>query len=184
MLNINKVYFDMDGVLADFDRELETITGKTISEIRSMPFEDAEELVVGLISSNPEFFANLQPTRYFEGMVDFMKYLVDQGVEVNILTSMGRDFYKDFDATTHKAKSEWLEKYGLSEIVSNMCTVPKCCMKQYYAEPNSMLIDDKKSNCQEFSAKGGVSINVDLGWEQFDVTKVFESAKEYMTFTS
>lgn len=184
MLNINKVYFDMDGVLADFNRELETTTGKTISEIRSMPFEEAEELVVGLIASNPEFFANLQPTRYFECMVDFMKYLAEQGVEVNILTSMGRDFYKDLDVTTHKAKSEWLEKYGLSGIVSNMCTVPKCSMKQYYAEPNSMLIDDKKSNCEEFSAKGGVSINVDLGWERFDATKVFESVKKYMAFTS
>lgn len=182
MLHVNKVYFDMDGVLADFEGMVFKKTGCTRDDLYAMGLEKADTLVDRLVGSDPAWFTDLEPTRYFKAMIEFMEFLNAAGVEVNILTSMGNDFYNDFDVTTHMAKADWLDYQEVSELIKNMCTVPRCYMKQYYAEPDALLIDDKQSNCEQFSANGGVSIKVDLDWSNDDAVETFESAKRYMKF--
>lgn len=177
MNKINKVYFDMDGVLADFEDRLFRRTGVTRDELYAMGKEKAELLVYKIVKHDPDWFYDLLPTRYFQQMVDFMDFLNGEGVEVNILTSMGSDFYADFDVTTHQAKADWLDVNGVTDYITNMCIVPKCYMKQYYAEPDAILVDDKQSNCDEFTAKGGIAIKVDLDATADDIETIFDDAK-------
>ena len=182
MIEINKVYFDMDGVLADFEDRVFRRTGVTRDELYAMGKEKADNLVCKLVRHDEDWFYNLLPTRYFKAMVDFMAYLSEQGVEVNILTSMGGDFYNDLNVTTHRAKAEWLEDNDITDYITHMCTVARCDMKQYYGEEGALLIDDKQSNCEEFSAIGGVSIKVDLDWSNEDAEEMFSNAKRYIKF--
>ncbi len=154
-----KIYCDMDGVLTDFESRFEHYSGMHPQE-----YEKAKGIAA---------FWNLIDVeigvKFWIGM-DFMP----QGQELwnfikpyqpDLLTSPSRD------NNSRLGKNLWVK--------NNLNPKPKVIFayskdKQRYANENSILIDDKKSNINEWASKGGIAIRCKDG----NVSHVIEKLKE------
>ena len=154
-----QIYCDMDGVLTDFESRFEHFTGK---------HPQAYEKEYGI-----EQFWHLIDfkigVRFWVGM-DWMP----QGKELwefikpyqpHLLTSPSKN------DTSRLGKNLWVK--------NNLNPKPKTIFaysadKQRYSNENSILIDDKKSNINEWAAKGGIAIRCKDG----NVDHVIEKLQE------
>tara|TARA_R100001509_G_scaffold92227_1_gene53299 strand:- start:3146 stop:3691 length:546 start_codon:yes stop_codon:yes gene_type:complete len=154
-----KIYCDMDGVLTNFESRFEHFTGKSPKQYeKEFGLEQFWHLIDSKIG-----------VRFWVGM-DWMP----QGKELwsfispyspSLLTSPSRD------NTSRLGKNLWVK--------NNLNPKPKVIFayskdKQRYADENSILIDDKKSNINEWNAQGGIAIRCKDG----DVTSVINELKE------
>ena len=154
-----KIYCDMDGVLTNFESRFEHFTGKSPKQYeKEFGLEQFWHLIDSKIG-----------VRFWVGM-DWMP----QGKEwwsfispygPSWLTSPSRD------NTSRLGKNLWVK--------NNLNPKPKVIFayskdKQRYADENSILIDDKKSNINEWNAQGGIAIRCKDG----DVTSVINELKE------
>lgn len=138
--HIYHVYLDMDGVLTDLDLNMVDKWKKGGKfQYNFKKFIDKNG------------FLNL-------GMKDdaheLLNYLNDSGVKVTILSSAGNpeSGYYEKIATQKKI---WLRK---NHINYPAIVVQKKNDKKDYASPHALLIDDTKSNIEEFSENGGYSL--------------------------
>lgn len=141
---IEKIYIDLDQVLADFDKKKEEL--KLIHP--SMAKND-EEFWKG-INSVDNFFSTL------DKMVDadeLMAHLNSLSIPLSILTALPR---KSTMPTARKDKREWIKRHISEEL--DFIAVYAARNKQLYANPTHLLIDDKTSNIDEWRAKGGIAI--------------------------
>ena len=154
-----KIYCDMDGVLTNFESRFEHFTGKSPKQYeKEFGLEQFWHLIDSKIG-----------VRFWVGM-DWMP----QGKELwsfispyspSLLTSPSRD------NTSRLGKNLWVK--------NNLNPKPKVIFayskdKQRYADENSILIDDKKSNINEWNAQGGIAIRCKDG----EVTSVINELKE------
>lgn len=154
-----QIYCDMDGVLTDFEGRFEHFTGMHPQEYEKQKglaaFWNLIDVEIGV--------------RFWIGM-NFMP----QGKELwsfispyrpHLLTSPSRD------NNSRLGKNLWVR--------NNLNPKPKVIFaysadKQRYANENSILIDDKKSNINQWASKGGIAIRCKNG----DVNHVIEKLKE------
>ena len=154
-----KIYCDMDGVLTDFEKRFEHFTGMHPQE-----YEKAKGVAAFWYLIDTEI-----GIRFWRGM-DWMpegKRLWDfiSPYRPDLLTSPSRE------NTSRLGKNLWVR--------DNLSPKPKVIFaysadKQRYANENSILIDDKKSNINEWAAKGGIAIRCKNG----NVDYVIEKLKE------
>jgi hypothetical protein len=154
-----KLYCDMDGVLTNFEARFEHFSGMHPQEYEKkygLPaFWELIDVKIGV--------------RFWVGM-DFMprgKELWDfiKPYQPDLLTSPSRD------NASRLGKQLWAK--------NNLSPKPKVIMayskdKQRYANENSILIDDKPSNINEWTSKGGIAIRCKNG----DSGHVIEKLKE------
>jgi len=139
-----KIYCDMDGVLADFVKGAETLTGKSITDWSKG--SKAEKW--GEIKSKPDFWKTLPWMKGGQELWNFIKKY-----DTEILSAYVEDTY---DKNCIPGKKAWAStKLGLS---SNKINLVKRVQKQRYANKNSILIDDYPKNVNEFRAKGGLGV--------------------------
>lgn len=139
------IYFDMDGVLADFVERMESVTGKSMNELTKD--ETAfKKLKNEMIADN--FFASLKPMKG----VKLFKELVNDGERVEILSSVGK-FESEKVA---KQKRAWLKQHLGFNPKFNYTTSSK--HKAKYAMSNTILIDDRTKSTVPFKAAGGIVI--------------------------
>lgn len=154
-----KIYCDMDGVLTDFESRFEHYSG--------MHPQDYEKK-----HGTPAFWElidNKIGVKFWIGM-DWMpqgKMLWDfiSPYKPDLLTSPSRH------NNSRLGKQLWAK--------NNLNPKPKVIMayskdKQRYADKNSILIDDKKSNIKEWIAAGGIAFRVKGG----DIGPAIEGLKE------
>ena len=154
-----KIYCDMDGVLTDFEERFDHFTGmhpQAYEKKHGTPsFWNLIDVKIGLrfwseMNWMPEgqrlwsFIAPFQPT---------------------LLTSPSRD------NTSRLGKNTWV-KNNLPQSPKVIFAYSKS--KQQYANENSILIDDKPSNIEEWEASGGIAIRCKDG----NVTPVIKKLKE------
>ena len=154
-----KIYCDMDGVLTNFEARFEHFTGMHPQE-----YEKEKGLAAFWHLIDSEI-----GVRFWVGM-DWMP----QGKQLwsfispykpDLLTSPSRD------NTSRLGKNLWVK--------NNLNPKPKVIFayskdKQRYATESSILIDDKKSNINEWTARGGIAIRCKDG----NVDHVIDKLKE------
>jgi len=154
-----KLYCDMDGVLTDFESRFEHFSGMTPkgyeSKYGTAAFWNLIDVEVGV--------------RFWVGM-DWMPQGKDlwsfiSPYKPDLLTSPSRD------NNSRLGKNLWVK--------NNLDPKPKVIFaysadKQRYANENSILIDDKKSNINEWIAKGGIAFRVKDG----DIGPAIKGLKE------
>ena len=154
-----QIYCDMDGVLTDFESRFEHFTG-----------------------TNPKAYENQYGLEQFWHLIDF-KIGVRFWVGMDWMPEGKRlwDFIKPYrphlltspsrNDTSRLGKNLWVR--------NNLQPKPKTIFaysadKQRYSNENSILIDDKKSNINEWASKGGIAIRCKNG----DVNHVIEKLQE------
>ena len=89
---------------------------------------------------------------WFPGGQDLLKFIREQDIEVEMLTSSGGEKFHDLVA---EQKKVWLKKQGIAYKPN---VVPGRKHKSDYATPNSILIDDTEDIIDAFNKAGGIGI--------------------------
>ena len=145
---VNRIFLDMDGVLADFLKGVEQpeyighpltndSKGHTEYDLRK------EEL------TNKRLFANLPP---MADMYDLIAYVKHCEVPWEILTAAGT---VNRNLVVYD-KNEWVKRY-VDPTIPVTCTFSGS-QKAAYALEGNVLIDDRKKNIDAWVAAGGIGI--------------------------
>lgn len=137
--SISLVYLDMDGVVADFDKHLASL---------SLPTFLGENEVWEAIFRQDEFFYNIPPMQH--GIVLWSR--LHHAVPTHMLTALP---YTNSDAIRDQ-KERWCARY-LSPLTP-VHTVIGAKKKALFACPGRLLIDDRADTCLAFEQMGGHAI--------------------------
>jgi hypothetical protein len=145
MHKITKIYLDLDGVIADFD--------KKYKELYNIAPKDADTY-----KTFDKFFTTFIAERQF-AKLDLMpdallliNYLKSLSIPTEILSSTSSE---KRDAEIREQKIEWLHKHNLTFPIN---LVPGKRLKRNFSNTNSLLIDDTAQNIDQWRAEGGVGI--------------------------
>lgn len=146
------IYFDMDGVLADFDKQADKMDIWK-PENHKPDWKKAEEI-------GTKFWADMEPIQ--EGM-DLVAAVEKAGYEIGIFSAIHLECGK-------KGKREWLAKHLPQIPKKNIIIVRRGNMKHKFAVKDSMLIDDKLENVQNYIAVGekALQFNRDTKFADFE----------------
>jgi len=143
---ITGIYLDMDGVIADFV--------KRYKEMYRMEPKEAEKK-----KQFDKYFDEFIATSQFAsldlmpGAMDGITFLRKLNVPTQILSSTAnQERYEDIS----NQKLIWLQTYG---ITFNAIFVPGKDLKQKYATPDKIIIDDTLSVIEQWNAAGGIGIH-------------------------
>ena len=154
-----KIYCDMDGVLTDFESRFDHFTGMNPQVYeKKYGIEQFWHLIDNKIGVR--FWVGMPWMPQGKKLWEFIK-----PYQPDLLTSPSRH------DTSRLGKNLWTR--------NNLNPKPKVIFaysadKQRYANENSILIDDKKSNIKEWAAKGGIAIRCKNG----DVDSVIQKLQE------
>jgi hypothetical protein len=159
------VYFDMDGVLTDYDGQLAfeaSVTRELLVADRSFrrAFENARKQRLG-----PAHYMNIPPND-LEGFRSFIREL-SKRYSCEILTSYGDPAPSEGGCAAHEGKVAWLNQhYGdllRDQIIQRFNGVSSCVQKGFFGRPDAFLIDDQEDNIASFAAKGGGVFHYKMG---------------------
>ena len=142
---ISCIYLDMDGVIADFT--------KRYRELYKMMPREAEKN-----KQFDKFFDEFIATGQFAtlelmpGTMEGIEFLRKASAPTQILSSTANE--ARYDAIS-KQKLIWLQTHGIT-FTPNF--VPGKRLKQEYAAPDKIIIDDTGSVIEQWKAKGGIGI--------------------------
>lgn len=150
-----KLFLDLDGVFADFDRHFYTLTGK-------WPHEVEKKRLWAIINNAHTFFYDLPLMQDADRLWDYAK-------QFNPTFLTGAPSRPEF----REQKKRWVaEKFGPEwEVV----VLPKR-QKPDYSGPLRVLIDDTHSLIEAWNGKGGYGIH-HVG----DVDETIAKLDEYVT---
>lgn len=144
-VKITKIYLDMDGVIADFDKRYKERYKIYPSEAETYKMFDG-------------FFAKFIADREFATLdlmpdaMQLINYLKSLSIPTEILSSTSSERR---DMEIRKQKLEWLENHNITFPVN---LVPGKRYKKDYSNPNSILIDDTIPNIDQWRREGGIGI--------------------------
>lgn len=154
-----KIYCDMDGVLTNFEARFDHFTGMHPQEYEkakgTQAFWNLIDVEIGV-----RFWVGMDWMPQGEQLWNFIKKF-----NPSLLTSPSRD------NSSRLGKSLWVR--------NKLSPKPKVIFayskdKQRYATPESILIDDKPSNIEEWKAAGGIAFRVKNG----DIVPALKGLKE------
>ena len=134
-----KIYFDMDGVLADFQGYFRSQTMTTVEDLWSIP----DDVFWKYVKNIPKFWENLP---VMPDALKLFKY-AQKHHDVQILSSPS-----SHDDRSFGGKIKWVRKHLGANVRVNLV---KRSHKRLFAEDKKcVLIDDIKETCDEFKEKG------------------------------
>lgn len=151
MEQVKKIYFDMDGVLADFERGVKEMCGVIPPSQNSKDFETgADDKMWDEISGIEHFYDKLELMPGAKEMFDavYGRY----GEKCEILTGIPKKKRNIKDAGNDKKK--WVRRLLSEDIVVNIVFRED----KYCKGKNCILIDDMEQNIREWNDKGGTGI--------------------------
>jgi len=142
---ISCIYLDMDGVIADFVKRYKELYRLEPREAeKEKKFDHYFDQFIA-----DENFATLD---MMDGAWSGIEFLRKAQVPTQILSSTANE--KRYD-TISKQKMVWLQSKG---ITFNPIFVPGKRLKQQYAAPDKIIIDDTPSVIDQWTAAGGIGI--------------------------
>ena len=146
--SVEKIFFDLDGVLADFEKGVRNLCGfRPIPQ--SVRDTKADGNMWDAIRETPHFYARLEIIPFGKKCFDYAVKVL--GTEVEILTAVPNPNKRiSFSA---EDKLEWVRKNISPDIVVH--TVLRA-EKAQFATPSSILVDDYVKNTREWSEAGGI----------------------------
>jgi hypothetical protein len=151
-----KIYLDMDGVLCNFLKKFEDLTGEDFEEYAD---ENGWSKTWKLVETfGVEFWSELEWMNGGKKLWNYLKNLDN----VEILTGSPRDKVGEY---AQLGKEIWIKK-NIGNIKVNHIEGK---LKYTYVKNNDILIDDSKRNCALWDAAGGIYIlhkNTDLTIKQ------------------
>ena len=136
-----KVYCDMDGVIVDFERGYNDLTGKEAPGVHST--YDKTDFWSSITKAGAKFWADLNWMSDGKELWNYIKQY-----NPKLLTAPSRE------KSSEIGKQEWIDKHlpGIPVIFKQAKD------KKDLAEPNAILIDDRKDNIQQWIDAGGIGI--------------------------
>jgi hypothetical protein len=159
------LYFDMDGVLTDYDGQLAQEALVSRADLVSdrafrREFENARKKRLGV-----DHYKSIPPND-LDGFRSLLAELAGD-FSCEILTSYGDPDPSDGGVMAHVGKMEWLNRY-YGDFLSNRVLrrfngVPSCTQKGLFGRVGSFLVDDQEDNVAAFSANGGGIFHYTMG---------------------
>lgn len=136
-----KIYLDLDGVLADWEKQFEEYSGMTCDEYESK--FGKEKRYEFVLKNSPNFYSS-------------MKWMPDG----KLLYNFAKEFPSEIlshstDEKSTIGKLNWLKNNQI-ELKPNL--VSKREDKSKFANPKSILVDDRKDVIDSFNNAGGIGI--------------------------
>ena len=142
------VWFDMDGVLADFEGGFYKISGTTVDDITD------EEMWASIGSyGKAKFFSELE---WMAGGKEIWQFALDNFPKVKILSALGRS--DKIDKQTTQGKLMWIRHNIPSLQLDDIILVDNKHRKRHYCKPGDIIIDDTPVVIDEWTKKGGIGI--------------------------
>lgn len=150
------IYLDMDGVLADFNTAARKFLSASRQDERDAeqngrwPSHQWQKLV-----DVPNFYRHLPKMPLANELVKLAYRFRDElGWEVRILTAIPT---KNEVPDVFQDKFDWMHEYypGI-----RLCFGPYSSDKHKHARPGDILVDDRESNCREWTATGNPAVRV------------------------
>jgi hypothetical protein len=138
------IYFDMDGVLSDFDAAVLDICEKPMTAFD----QDDHKIFWNEIVRTHQFFAKLDPIPEGCDLMTMLSQL--PGVDMRILSSTGGG---KLHYEIMRQKCQWIEEYEIPK--ANVTFVRDSKVKVRYAQEGHWLIDDFQKNCDQWNGAGG-----------------------------
>ena len=150
-MEVNRIYLDMDGVLADFDRGVRELCGMEPLNQMTATEEDNNRLWAA-IAKIDHFYYRLTLIPHAEILVRTLmgKY----GERCEILTGIPKPRRNIKDAAEDKIR--WIERYFGPRLKVN--TVYRQEKKNYCHAKGDILIDDLMSTVRDWDSYGGTGI--------------------------
>lgn len=140
-----KLYVDLDGVLVDFDREMERIGFKRADVEGNSKAKSRFWAKVGAMAKNGEaFWGVMHPMADAHVLWDYVKKYSPE-----ILSATGHV------GNATQEKYEWMERFA-PKVPTHL--VKKSADKAQFAAPNHILIDDRAKSIEPWVAAGGIGI--------------------------
>lgn len=148
-----KIYFDMDGVLADFDRGVRELCHAEPSNLEKHTKEE-DDVMWDHIRTVDHFYDRLEPV---PGAIEFfLKVHGRYGDDCQILTGIPRAHRRIAHAA--EDKKNWVARLISPDVIVN--TVYRVGKKKYVSETeNCILIDDYSKTVREWKALGGIAVH-------------------------
>ena len=151
-MEFEKIYFDMDGVLVDFNRGVLEMFRIEAGDQEAPGRKELDDRMFEAIASTPNFYFKLEPV---DGMLDILNELISRyGKKVEILTGIPKP--ERNVVTAADDKREWIRKFVSDDLVVH--TVQRREKMEYAKGPKTILIDDMGKNIDEWKAAGGTGI--------------------------
>jgi FMN phosphatase YigB (HAD superfamily) len=138
-----KIYCDMDGVLCDFEKRFGELSPWNIQYYIDKNGLDEFWKVVD--NEGIRFWAGMD---WMEDGKQLWEFLTKNYTDIELLSSPSRAEHSRI------GKHLWVRNHKLG-VKLNLALSKH---KQRYAAPNHILIDDKKSNIEEWESQGGIGI--------------------------
>ena len=137
-----KIFSDMDGVLTDFDEAFKKVSNGIPPREYEKKFGKDKfwELIDG---GGVDYWVEMP---YMSDGEQYWDYIKDYNTE--LLSSPSRS------STSRLGKRQWVK----NNMPGVKLTLAQAYLKRNYAAPNHILIDDRKSNIEEWRANGGIGI--------------------------
>lgn len=148
-MEIKKIYFDMDGVLADFERGINEICGMDMP-IQGLSTDEEDNRMWEAVKEADHFYDNLEPMK---GAIDMYRELSSK-YDCEILSAIPKP-HRGI-ATAGEDKRNWVCRV-LSPSM-NVNIVYSQDKKNYAKDKGTILIDDLDKNIKEWENCGGTGI--------------------------
>lgn len=151
----NIVYFDMDGVLCDFNKAHKKMFGYGGAETpEHLKESNWKQWVESESFANLDYFECYQNVR---DIIDTAFFFKQKGVvdKISILSSTGG---KGYHEQVKKQKLKWLKSHNLYHDFDEIHFVEHGVDKGKFASPYSILIDDTAKVAKSFRGAGGLVV--------------------------
>ncbi len=150
-IDVEKIYLDMDGVLADFSKGVQDFCG-LIPDEKQDETNGKDTLMWEEVKKVEHFYDKLDP---MPGAVEMFEFLYGRfGEKCEILTGIPQARRGIKNAAEDKTK--WVRRLLSETVVVN--TVYKAEKKNFVKSENCILIDDLEQNINEWREAGGTGI--------------------------